>query len=109
MSFLTQFQLNSLKKEGLWFEKFVNLVGSKKAKFFERKVDIKKIEKKLNFKISQNQNFIEYSEIGHYYLKEISKIIKKNTGGLLLIDYGYTHKKMKNTYKQFQIINLPIF
>ena len=85
------------KKGDLWFEKFVNLVDSKKAKFFERKVDIKKIEKKLNFKISQNQNFIEYSEIGHYYLKEISKIIKKNTGGLLLIDYGYTHKKMKNT------------
>ena len=56
-----------------------------------------KIEKKLNFKISHNQNFIEYSELGHYYLKEISKIIKKNNGGLLLIDYGYTHKKMKNT------------
>ena len=24
-------------------------------------------------------------------------MIKKNTGGLLLIDYGYTEKKMKNT------------
>ena len=30
-------------------------------------------------------------------MKNISKIIKKNTGGLLLIDYGYTEKKMKNT------------
>ena len=40
---------------------------------------------------------MEYSELGLNYLKEISKIIKKNTGGLLVIDYGYTDKKMKNT------------
>ena len=31
------------------------------------------------------------------YLKNISQIIKKNTGGLLIIDYGYTEKKMRNT------------
>ena len=36
-------------------------------------------------------------ETGLNYLKDISNIIKKNTGGLLLIDYGYTDKKMKNT------------
>ena len=30
-------------------------------------------------------------------LKDISKIIKKNKGGLLIIDYGYLDKKMKNT------------
>ena len=33
------------------------------------------------------------------YLREISKIIKKNTGGLLIIDYGYNNKKMKDTLK----------
>ena len=85
------------KKKNLWFEKFVNLKKRKKALFFEKKIDIKKIEKKLNFKLSKNQNFVEYSELGLNYLKEISKIIKKNTGGLLVIDYGYTDKKMKNT------------
>ena len=58
---------------------------------------MKKVEKKAGLKISQNQNFIEYSELGFKYLKEISKIIKGNNGGLLLIDYGYTEKKMKNT------------
>ena len=31
------------------------------------------------------------------YLKKISKVVKKNNGGLLLIDYGYSDKKMKNT------------
>ena len=30
-------------------------------------------------------------------LLDISRVIKKNTGGLLLIDYGYTDKKMRNT------------
>ena len=85
------------KKENLWLEKFINLKNLNKAFFFEKEVDIKKIEKKIHFKISQNQNFIEYSELGINYLKDIFKIIKINTGGLLLVDYGYTEKKMKNT------------
>ena len=54
-------------------------------------------QKKINFKISNNQTFIEYSALGLNYLKDISKVIKKNTGGLLFIDYGYTNIKMKNT------------
>ena len=58
---------------------------------------MKKYEKKINLKISKNQNFIEYSEDGINYLKSISKIIKKNLGGILIIDYGYFEKRMKNT------------
>ncbi len=85
------------KSKNLWFEKLVNLKDFDKPFFFEKKIDIKKIEKKINFKISHNQNFIEYSELGLKYIKDISKIIKKNTGGILLIDYGYTQQKMKNT------------
>tara|TARA_B100000900_G_scaffold140853_1_gene119333 strand:- start:2134 stop:3186 length:1053 start_codon:yes stop_codon:yes gene_type:complete len=85
------------KRNNSWFEKFVNLNDQKKAYFFEKKIDIKKLENKINFNISQNQNFIEYSAMGLDYLKDISSIIKKNDGGLLLIDYGYTDKKMKNT------------
>ena len=85
------------KQRNIWYEKFVNFENYSKASFIEKKTDIKKIEKRLNFKISQNQNFIEYSESGFNYLKNISNIIKKNTGGLLIIDYGYLEKKMKNT------------
>ena len=85
------------KQRNIWYEKFVNLENYSKASFIEKKTDIKKIEKRLNFKISQNQNFIEYSEFGFDYLKNISDIMKKNTGGLLIIDYGYLEKKMKNT------------
>ena len=87
------------KKKNLWFEKFVNLKEKDNIFFFEKKTNIKKIEKNLNFNISRGQTFIEYSELGFNYLRDISKVIKKNTGGLLLIDYGYTEKKMKNTLK----------
>tara|TARA_Y100001958_G_C21207635_1_gene533584 strand:- start:286 stop:1332 length:1047 start_codon:yes stop_codon:yes gene_type:complete len=86
-----------IKKENQWYEKFVNLGDKKKMFFFEKKTDIKKIEKKINLRISHNQNFIEFSELGLNYLKNISKVIKKNTGGLLIIDYGYSKNKMKNT------------
>jgi cyclopropane-fatty-acyl-phospholipid synthase len=88
-----------IKKKNLWFEKFVKFENKKRAFFIEKKTNIKKLEKKINLKISKNQNFIEYSELGFNYLNKISKIIKKNTGGLLLIDYGYEDKKMKNTLK----------
>ena len=85
------------KKENTWFEKFVNYTNKDEAFFFEKKANIKKIEKNIGFKISKNQNFIEYSELCLNYLKKISKIIKKNNGGLLLIDYGYIDGNMKNT------------
>lgn len=85
------------RKKNSWYEKFVNIRDKDNAFFFEKEIDIKKIEKKINFKISHNQNFIEYSELGLNYLQDISRLIKKNTGGLLIIDYGYTEKKMKDT------------
>ena len=58
---------------------------------------MKKFEKKIKHKISRNQNFIEYSETGINYLKNISKLIKKYQGAILIIDYGYYDNKMKNT------------
>ena len=85
------------KKDNKWFEKYVKFKSKKSIFFFDKEVDIKKVEKNINFKISQNQNFIEFSKVGFDYLKKISRVIKKNTGGLLLIDYGYTDKKMRNT------------
>jgi len=85
------------KRENQWFEKYINFQNIKKPFFYEKKIDIQKIENKIKFKISKNQNFIEYSEEAFRYLKDISQKIKVNKGGLLLIDYGYTDQKMKNT------------
>ena len=88
-------QFKKIKNQ--WFEKYINFQNKKKSFFYEKKINIKKIEKKIKFEISKNQKFIEYSEEGFRYLKEISQKIKINKGGLLLIDYGYTDQKMKNT------------
>ena len=86
-----------IKIDKIWYEKFVNIKNKNKAFFFNKKVNMKNYEKKINFKVSSNQNFVEYSETGVDYLRSISKFLKKNQGGLLIIDYGYFGKKMKNT------------
>ena len=88
-----------IKKENLWFERYVNFKNKKKAFFNKKSFNMKKFEKEIGYNISKNQKFIEYSLIGISYLKKIAKIIKKNSGGLLIIDYGYMEKKMKNTLK----------
>ena len=85
-----------IKLDNLWFERFVS-INEKKNFFFDKKFNMKKFEKKINLKISNKQNFIEFSETGMDYLTNISNIIKKNRGGILIIDYGYFDKKMKNT------------
>ena len=96
--FFDSLAIKQFKKRGSqWFEKYINFQNKKKPFFYEKKIDIKKIEKKIKFEISKNQSFIEYSEEGFRYLKEISQKIKINKGGLLIIDYGYTDQKMKNT------------
>ena len=89
------------KKDG-WIERFVDLNDPKKAEFKEKKIDIKEIEKILNFKISKNQNIIEYSPDAFKYLKIICNLIQKNDGGMLIIDYGYADSKM---YETLQAIN----
>lgn len=86
-----------IKLENSWFERFVQVEDDNTALFFDKKINIKKFENKIKLKISAKQNFIEYSEEGVNYLKKISKIIKKNQGSILIIDYGYLEDKMKNT------------
>ena len=81
----------------MWFERFVNLNDPKKAEFKEEKIDIEKIEKNLNFKISKNQSIIEYSPEAFKYLKIICNLIQQNDGGMLIIDYGYADSKMHET------------
>jgi len=84
------------KKDG-WIERFVDMKNSKKAEFIEKKIDIKKLELHINFEISKDQEIIEYSPDTFKYLKTINDIIEKNTGGILIIDYGYLGLKMKET------------
>ena len=84
------------KKEG-WVERFVYLKEENKAEFKDQLTDIKNIEQKLNFEISKDQEIIEYSPVSFEYLKNICNLIKKNDGGILIIDYGYLNFKMHET------------
>ncbi len=87
------------KIENKWLERFVILDKNKKRSFKNIISSVKKIEKKLKFKISKNQDVIEYSPLGVEYIKKIAKKITVKKGGLLIIDYGYTGEKMKDTLK----------
>jgi NADH dehydrogenase [ubiquinone] 1 alpha subcomplex assembly factor 7 len=85
------------KKKDKWFERYVNITDYKKAKFINQEFDIKKLERELDYKISKNQKIIEYSPETFEYLKKICEIIQINSGGMLMIDYGYSSVKMKDT------------
>jgi len=88
-----------IKKNKKWFERNIEFLEINKPQFIDILCDIKKIEKKLGFKISNNQKFIEYSPLSLKYFKIISNKIKSNSGGILIIDYGCWNNEMKNTLK----------
>ncbi|WP_415303708.1 SAM-dependent methyltransferase [Candidatus Pelagibacter sp. Uisw_090] len=86
-----------LKKEKKWYERHVNFSNDKKLNYLDIPFDMQKFEKKIKFKISYKQTFIEYSPLTIKYLKIIINKIKLNNGGILIIDYAYLEKEMKNT------------
>ena len=83
-------------KQNIWYEKYIISKG-KSFKFVDQKIKKSTIEKLLKQKILKNQKFVEFSPLGNEILGSISKTIKKNNGGVLIIDYGFTDGKMKNT------------
>ena len=86
-----------IKKKNKWYERYVKFSNDIELEYLDIPFDIKKFEKKIKFKISLKQNFIEYSPLASEYLKKITNKINLNNGGILIIDYGYLDKEMKNT------------
>jgi len=80
-----------------WMERFVAVDKNNNKNFTKIISNINKIEKKIGFKISENQKVIEYSPLTLKYLKNISKKIHNKKGCLLIIDYGYLNDQMKDT------------
>ncbi len=98
-----------LKSDKIWKERKVKLTENDQFSFIDEKININALEKKIGFKFSKNQNFLEISENTIKYLKIISNLISKSNGGLLIIDYGYFDKKMRNTLRGFynhKIVNI---
>ena len=90
-----------LKKNNKWFEKYI-YCKNKHLRFFEKETNSKFIEKIIKQKITKKQNFIEYSPLAFEKLNIISKIIKNQNGGMLIIDYGYEDEKMINSLQSIK-------
>jgi NADH dehydrogenase [ubiquinone] 1 alpha subcomplex assembly factor 7 len=86
-----------IKIKDKWHERYVEFINQKNQKFLDIPYDMQNLEKKIKFKISSKQKFIEYSPLSSKYLKDITDKIKLNDGGVLIIDYGYIEKEMKDT------------
>jgi len=86
-----------LKKGKKWYERHVNFAHDRDLEYLDIPFNMQKFEEQIKFKISYKQTFIEYSPLATKYLKTIINKIKINNGGILIIDYAYLEKKMKNT------------
>ena len=86
----------SYQKKSL-YEKNYFLDKDKKIKKIFKRASSRNILKIKNFKSLNNLKFIEFPELGLLELKKIKDKILNQTGGLLLIDYGYLKPRSKNT------------
>lgn len=95
--FLDAFPIKQfIKKNKIWYERNVEKQYKKNC-IKDIKVDIKKYLKTVGFNFYSHEEFVEISLEQISFLKKISVFIKKNGGGILLIDYGYINKKMFDT------------
>ena len=84
------------------YERYVRLENNSKVKTYLKKASSKiKVELKKN-NLLKNQSFIEYPKQGLDELSSIINKIKKQNGGLLLIDYGFLNQKNKNTLQSIK-------
>ena len=86
-----------LRKDSDILEKkfFLNKNNKILEKFTAAKLeDVNFINK---FRTLKNNKFIEFPKLGFGELDKITKKISKNTGGILLIDYGYSNQVNKST------------
>jgi len=86
-----------IKKNNKWYEKSIKKNNINKYEFVNVITNIKNLEKKIKINLSKNQKIIEFSPLTYKYLNIISKKINTFQGGLLIVDYGYFKKKMKDS------------
>ena len=86
-----------IKKNGTIYEKFFQLQSDLTVKtiFVENSNKDNKIIE--SYKKLDNRKIFEFPKMGFEQLKKIIKIVKKSSGGILLIDYGYFKQLNKNT------------
>ena len=84
-------------KKKLLLEKYCYLDRVKGFKEVYQRAKIEDIKEIKNFKVLKDLKFIEFPKLGILEMSKIVKKIKKLSGGVLLIDYGYTKLLNKST------------
>ena len=79
------------------YEQYVKLENNSEIKPFFKKANLKTVNELKKYNLLKNQSFVEYPKQGLAELELIVNKIKRQTGGLLLIDYGFLKPKNKNT------------
>jgi NADH dehydrogenase [ubiquinone] 1 alpha subcomplex assembly factor 7 len=85
------------KINNILYEKYVKLENNSEIKTYLKKADSKTVVELKKYNLHKNQSFIEYPKQGLAELDLIINKIKKQNGGLLLIDYGFFKQKSKDT------------
>ena len=85
------------KINNILYERYVKLENNSKIKTFFKKTNSKTITELKKYNLLKNQSFIEYPKQGLIELNKIINKIRKQNGGLLLIDYGFLKQTSKNT------------
>ena len=90
-----------LNLDGILHEKYYILEkNSIKTKYLKSKKKDRNYIKK--FKSTKSNKFFEFPLMGFKLLDKILNVIKKNRGGILLVDYGYTIKSEVDTIQSIK-------
>ena len=85
------------KIKNILYEKYVKLKSDSKITTIFKKADLKTIIELKKYNLLKKQSFIEFPKQGLSELNPITNTIKKLSGGLLLIDYGFLKQQSKST------------
>ncbi len=84
-------------KKNIVYERFVKLNQNNQIKYLLKKINKKTIDQFKELNLLKNQTFVEYPKQGTDELKKIIKIVKKQKGGILLLDYGFLKQESIST------------
>jgi len=91
-----------VKINSILYEKFVKLEKNYEINTFLKKTNLKILKELKNFNLTDSQSFIEYPKQGLKELDLILNTIKRLSGGLLLIDYGFFKPKSFDTLQSLK-------
>ena len=90
------------KFNNVLYEKYVKLENNLKIKNCLQKINSKTIKELKKFNLIKNQSFVEFPKQGLKELDLIIDAVKRQNGGLLLIDYGFLKQESIDTLQSIK-------